>query len=217
VLDKKQVPSWISVIPKDVVSYVSEDVMVRMLPKHAVHQGIAIKLRNITSRDISALSDTPQNCVVVMLDGVTDPHNVGAIIRTAAAFGVSGIILPERSSCDINGTVVKAASGGVEMVPLYIVGNLARTIEELKSYGFWVVAFSEAGAIFPHELDLTGKVCLIFGSEGSGIRKRQIDNSDFVAKLPTNQDFTTLNVSATAAIAFYEVARQGGFKLQRDC
>jgi 23S rRNA (guanosine2251-2'-O)-methyltransferase len=183
-----------------------------MLPKHAVHQGIAIKLKDTTNRDISALSDAPQNCVVAMLDGVTDPHNVGAIIRTAAAFGVGGIILPERSSCSINSTVVKSASGGVEMVPLYTVCNLAQAIEELKSYGFWIVSFSEAGTSFPHELDLTGKVCLVFGSEGSGIRKRQIDNSDFIVKLPTNQNFTTLNVSATAAIAFYEVARQSGFQ-----
>jgi 23S rRNA (guanosine2251-2'-O)-methyltransferase len=187
--------------------------MAQMLPKHVVHQGVAVELKESTSRDISALENTQPNCVVAMLDGVTDPHNVGAIIRTAAAFGVSGVILPERSSCNVNGTVIKSASGGAEVVPLYTVGNLARAIETLKSYGFWIVSFSEAGTAFPHELDLTEKVCLVFGSEGHGIRKRQIDSSDFVAKLPTSPDFTTLNVSATAAIAFYEVARQNGFQI----
>lgn len=194
------------------ISYVSDDALAQMLPKHAVHQGIAVEIEEITVHDISSLSAMPENCTVAMLDGVTDPHNVGAIIRTAAAFGISGVILSERSSCSVNSTVIKAASGGVELVPLYTVGNLAQAIEKLKSFGFWIISFSEKGTAFPHEIDLNGKVCLVFGSEGNGIRKRQLDNSDFIAKLPTNNAFTTLNVSASAAIAFYEVARQNGFK-----
>jgi 23S rRNA (guanosine2251-2'-O)-methyltransferase len=199
-------------VPKDAVLCVSEDIIARMVPKYAAHQGIVIKIKDITSRDISALSDTPPNCAVAMLDEVTDPHNVGAIIRTAAAFGSAGVILSERSSCSVNSSVIKSASGGTEVVPTYVVSNLAQAIEKLKTYGFWIVSFSEAGSVFLYELDLTGKVCMVFGSEGSGIRKRQLDNSDFVSKLPTNPDFTTLNVSTTAAIAFYEVARQNGFQ-----
>ncbi|MDR0942884.1 MAG: 23S rRNA (guanosine(2251)-2'-O)-methyltransferase RlmB [Holosporales bacterium] len=211
VADNKPIPTWLSRIPKNKLSHVDEIELQRMLPKNATHQGVAIEIDSVQFRDVTELSSTPKNCVVAILDGVTDPHNLGSIIRSAAAFGVKGIILTERSSCKVTGVVAKTASGGLDRVSIYIVKNLAQTIDILKSYGFWIVAFSERGDKLTHELDLRGKTCIILGSEGSGIRRLQIENADFVTTLPTNPQFPTLNVSIAAAIGFYEVARQNGF------
>jgi 23S rRNA (guanosine2251-2'-O)-methyltransferase len=213
VLSNKPLPGWLSSVSKDKISYVDGSKLSKMLPKNATHQGIAIEINFVQYHDITDLTSSPQNCVVAMLDNVTDPHNVGAIIRAAAVFGVRGVILTERSSCKVTGVVAKTASGGLEHVHIYLVKNLTQAIEKLKSYDFWIVSFSERGDKFTHEVDLTGKICVILGSEGNGIRRLQMENSDFITKLPTNPQFSTLNVATAAAIGFYEAARQNGFKI----
>ena len=209
----KSLPTWISGIPSSKVSTIDDVEFKKMLPKDAVHQGIAMEVESVRYNDISDLASSPKNCVIAILDNITDPHNFGAIIRTAATFGVSGIIITDKSSCKITGVVAKTASGGLEHVAIYIVKNLAQAIEKIQSYGFWVVSFCERGDRFLHDIDLKGKSCLIFGAEGDGIRRLQKEKSDFVVKLPTNPRFPTLNVSASAAVAFYETAKQNNFKM----
>ena len=202
----KLVPDWIGNKYKRCVNII--DNLSEMLPKNAVHQGIAMEVEDMTYCDITTLRDVSQNCTVAILDGVTDPHNFGAIIRSAAGFGVTAVIISSKTSCKVNGTVAKAASGGLEFVNIIEVTNLAQAIAKLKEYGFWIVAFSERGEKQISEIDLTGKICLIFGAEGTGIRRLQMENADFVVKLPTCESFPTLNVSASAAVAFYECVRQ---------
>jgi 23S rRNA (guanosine2251-2'-O)-methyltransferase len=193
-----------------VVKLCEEDVL-RMVPKGAVHQGILAEVSDDSYySDVSDFATAPANCGIAILDGVTDPHNFGAIIRTAAAFGLFGIISSERSSCRINGTVVKAASGGIEHLSVCIVKNIASTIDRLKEYGFWIFSVCEGGERLIGEVSLQGKTCLILGAEGRGIRHLQKEKSDFVVRLPTNKSFSTLNVSNAAAVAFYELAKQNG-------
>lgn len=213
VVKGKSLPSWMVNFPKSKVITLDSLSFESKLPKNVVHQNIALEIEDVTYSDITDLENSPKNCVVAILDGVTDPHNLGAIIRTAATFGIKAIILGEKSSCKITGTVAKAACGGIDYVSIIMVKNLSQTIEKLKNYGFWVVSFCERGKQFLHEIDLKGKSCLIFGSEGDGIRRLQKEHSDFVVKLPTRPSFPTLNVSASAAIAFYEASKQNGFSL----
>ena len=207
-LNGKRMPEWMKQYRVEIVDDFSG-----MLPKDAVHQGIALEIDDIQYFDINMLKTSPKNCTVAILDGVTDPHNMGAIIRSAACFGITAIIISDKSSCKITGTVAKSASGGLEHLPVILVTNLSQAIAKLKTFGFWIVSLSERGEKRIDEIDLTGKTCLVLGAEGAGIRRLQIKNSDFLAKLPTLPMFPTLNVSNSAAIAFYETAKQNDFNL----
>lgn len=208
----KKYPEWVQQIDQKLVNYVSKDFITRLVQNNEIaHQGIAIEALN-KPVDLSHKLQLI-NGPVVILDNVTDPHNVGAIIRSAAVFGIKGVIIHSRSACGVSSTVTKTASGGLNYVRVYPVNNLASTIKELKKYGFWVVSLSECGNKYLHEVDLHGKICLIVGAESTGIRRLQLESSDFIAKLPTTSYFSTLNVSNAAAIAFYEIARQNEFKM----
>ena len=178
-----------------------------------VHQGIAMEVELHNTPVLSELKNVKKDYTIAMLDNITDPHNLGAIIRSAAVFGIKGIIIHNRSSCKLSGTAAKAASGGLEHVDVYTVSNLSNTIRDLKEYGFWIYALCESGDKYLHEVDLTGKTCVILGSEGSGIRRLQKEKADLVLKLPTTNRFSTLNVSNAAAVTFYEIDRQYGFNI----
>lgn len=206
VLEGKKVPDWLS---GRRVTFVKD--FDKLVPDGGVHQGMAMEVEDVCYSDITMLADAPANCMVSILDGVTDPHNMGAIIRSAACFGVLAIIISERASCKINETVAKVASGGLEHLSIIVVKNLSQAIRTLRNYGFWITSFSERGDKYLDEVDLKGKTCLIFGAEGTGVRRLQLEESDFIVKLPTCPEFPTLNVSASAAVAFYETARQTGF------
>ena len=210
----KPMPHWITEGRSKVIVLDNRE-LEQMLPQHAVHQGIAMEVEDERYADITELEHTPQNCAIAILDGVTDPHNMGAIIRSAVAFGITAIIIAEKSSCKINGIVAKSASGGIEQIKIIVVKNLSQAIKKLKDFGFWVISFCERGEKYLHEMDLTGKTCLIFGSEGDGIRRLQKENSDFIVKLPTSPSFPTLNVSSSSAIVFYETSKQNNFFLSR--
>lgn len=209
----KSFPNWLSAFPKSKITYINSVELKSMLPKNAVSQGIAMEIEDVRYSDITDLVSALKNCVIAILDNVTDPHNLGAIIRTAAAFGIKGIVITEKCSCKITGTVAKAASGGIEYVSIYIVKNLSQTIKTLKEYGFWIVSFCERGEKLINEIDLKGKTALILGAEGDGIRRLQKEQSDFIVRLPTKPSFPTLNVSVSAGIAFFEAARQNNFNL----
>lgn len=182
-----------------------------LLPRDAVHQGVAgltIPLEEPDIEDLcQRLTEQPKS-LLLLLDQVTDPHNVGAILRSAAAFGADAVILTERHAAPQSGVLAKAASGALEIVPLCRVTNLARTMEIIKQAGFWCVGLAGEAEKELGDIDLKGKVALIMGSEESGLRRLTRENSDFLARLPTQGPIDQLNVSNAAAIALYEVKRQ---------
>ena len=174
------------------------------------HQGIVASVApfSVTSIEDILFSDKP-NKVVVILDQVTDPHNVGAILRSAAAFNCDAIIQQDKNSPDPNNPLIaKIASGGAEFVPIVNVTNLSRAIDTLKDNSFWVIGLDERGSKNINEIDLTGNLAIVMGKEGSGMRRLIKENCDILTRLPTNPKFPTLNVSNAAAIALYEIARK---------
>ncbi|AUN31897.1 23S rRNA (guanosine(2251)-2'-O)-methyltransferase RlmB [Niveispirillum cyanobacteriorum] len=183
----------------------------KLLPPGAVHQGVALSCAPLPEVEIEDIVDAAADdplALVVVLDQVTDPHNVGAVLRSAAAFGAKAVIVQDRHAPPVTGTLAKTASGAVEAVPLVRVTNLARAIDQLKAASFWTVALAESGARHLHEVDLSGRTALILGSEGDGIRRLTGERSDEIAKLPTGGPVGSLNVSTAAAVALYEVARR---------
>lgn len=173
----------------------------------AVHQGIAVEVAPLNHSDLSFLKDLSEsNQRVLILDQVTDPQNIGAILRTAAVFGIQALIIPDRGSPQESGLIAKTACGGLDRVPLVRVTNLSRAMGELKSYGFWCVGLSEKGDKAINELNLIGKIAIVMGSEGTGLRRLTQEQCDLYAYLPTaTSEFVTLNVSVATGITLYEV------------
>ena len=183
----------------------------RRLPAGAVHQGLALDVAPLPEtaiEDVCRAAETQPNLLVLVLDQVTDPHNVGAILRSASAFGAAAVIITDRNAPEATGTLAKSASGALESVPLVRIGNLARALDLLKQAGLWCVGLDEGGERRLSELDLGGRTALVMGAEGSGLRRLTAERCDEVAHLPTGGPVASLNVSAAAAVALYEVARR---------
>lgn len=182
-----------------------------LLPAGAVHQGMALATDPLPERDLDdvldALAEAVPPHIIVLLDQVTDPHNVGAILRSAAAFGALALIMPEHGAPAVTGTLAKTASGALEMVPLIRVTNLARTLDLLKEAGFWSLGLEEDAPASLAALDLPERIALVLGAEGSGLRRLTRERCDFLAKLPTRGTLSSLNVSNAAAVALYELTR----------
>lgn len=190
------------------VEVLDKKVLDAKLPGGAVHQGIALQVQPLPLYDISDLRFIEGNVCVVLLDQVSDPHNVGAIIRSAAVFGARCIIVPERCAPKETGVLAKSASGALETVPMCVVKNLSQAIKTLQEFGFWTVGFAETGSQTLNQIDLKGKIALILGAEGDGMRRLTKEMCDFFVRLPTTESFSTLNVSNAAAIALYERFKQ---------
>jgi 23S rRNA (guanosine2251-2'-O)-methyltransferase len=187
----------------------SREELAQRLPAGAVHQGLAAlvaPLEETVLEDVLARCST--DALVLALDQVTDPHNVGAILRTAAAFGAAGVIVTERHAPADTGVLAKAASGGLEVVPLLRAVNLARTLEQLKQADFWLYGLDERGDAAIGTLDLKGRVCIVLGAEGEGLRRLTAEKCDRLVTIPTQAALAALNVSNAAAVAAYEWARQ---------
>jgi 23S rRNA (guanosine2251-2'-O)-methyltransferase len=187
----------------------ARDDLSKNLPAGAVHQGIALlaaPLEDPALEDILARCD--DNALVLALDQVTDPHNVGAILRSAAAFGVAGVVVTERNAPADTGVLAKAASGALEVVPLLRAVNLARTLDLLKEAGFWLYGLDERGDVAIGDLDLAGRVCIVLGAEGEGLRRLTSEKCDRLTTIPTTAALAALNVSNAAAVATYEWARR---------
>jgi len=185
-----------------------------LLPEGAVHQGLALQAEPLPPAFLEdVLAEIPPApdagaAVVVVLDQVSDPQNVGAVLRSAAAFGARALVLPEHGTPPSTAALAKAASGALEQVPLVRVTNLARALDKLKEAGFWCVGLEEGGDKLLAELDLSGRVALVLGAEGEGLRRLTRERCDFLARLPTRDPLASLNVSNAAAVALYEVARR---------
>jgi 23S rRNA (guanosine2251-2'-O)-methyltransferase len=190
---------------------VDRETLGRLLPAGAVHQGLALLAEPLPPVDIfdvcDGLADAEQAALLV-LDQVTDPHNVGAILRSAAAFGARAVICTERHAAAETGVLAKAASGALELVPLVAVTNLARAMETLKEAGVWCLGLAAEAEQTIAAADLTGKTAIVLGAEGSGLRRLTREHCDLLVRLPTQGPIAHLNVSNAAAVGLYELARQ---------
>ena len=176
------------------------------LPQGAVHQGVAMRPVPLEDADLADFDARP-GAVVLVLDQVTDPQNVGAILRSAAAFGVVGLVLLDRNAPKLSGALAKAAAGAIEQVPVARVVNLSRAIDELGKLGWRAVGLAgEADRGLDQVLDGSPTV-LVLGSEGEGLSRLVAEHCDELAKIPMPGGFESLNVSAAAAIALYEASR----------
>ncbi|CAK0740458.1 23S rRNA (guanosine2251-2'-O)-methyltransferase [Azospirillaceae bacterium] len=186
----------------------------RMLPAGTVHQGVlldAAPLPDVNLEHLCRSLEKGGTRTVLVLDQVTDPHNVGAILRSAAAFGAGGVVDTERDAPEAAGVVAKTASGGLEIVPLVRVINLARSLQELQKAGFWCVGLTESATLTISEARLSDRVALVLGAEGTGLRRLTSERCDLLVRLPTQPPIGSLNVSNAAAVVLYEWVRRGGF------
>jgi 23S rRNA (guanosine2251-2'-O)-methyltransferase len=187
----------------------SRDELAQKLPAGAVHQGIAALFAPLEEPQIEdVLARCTDDALILALDQVSDPHNVGAILRSAAAFGVAGLIVTDRHAPPDTGVLAKAASGALEIVPMVRAVNLARTLEQLKEAGFWLYGLDEHGESSIVDLDLAGRACIVLGAEGEGLRRLTAEKCDRLITIPTQVRLAALNVSNAAAVATYEWARR---------
>ncbi len=175
------------------------------------HQGVLAQVPPVQYaelEDILAVAEQRQEPpFIVLLDELEDPHNLGAILRTADAAGVHGVLIPKHRSCPLSATVAKTSAGAVEHVPVARVGNLVQTIKKLKEQGLWVAAADMDGKDY-YDTDLTGPLLLIIGSEGQGIGRLVKEQCDFVVRIPMVGKINSLNASVAGSILMYEAMKQ---------
>ena len=179
--------------------------------RDAVHQGIAIAakpLAEIFVQDLVARNMQHDNAVFLMLDQVTDPHNVGAILRSACAFGADGVIMQRKHSPTLTGILAKTASGAAEHTPVAYEINLSDTLDFLKSKGFTAIGLDERGDQAIGDIIKAGKTVLVLGAEGKGLRPKVREHCDILTRLPTAGPIASLNVSNAAAVALYALKAQ---------
>lgn len=199
------------------VMYVEKAAIDRIAQGKA-HQGVAAYVSPYaysTVDDILAnAAEKGEDPFIVILDGLEDPHNLGAIMRTAECAGAHGIIIPKRHSCGLTETVAKASAGAIEYMPVAKVTNVAQTVDELKERGIWVAACDMGGSDY-YRTDMSGKIAVVIGSEGFGVSKLVREKCDFVVSMPMVGKITSLNASNAAAVVIYEVRKQRDIKAQR--
>ncbi len=194
-------------LPKNVgVRIVDRKFLDSLVGQNAVHQGIVAKCEPLSPVDFKAFVQSvkdKEKALVIILDQVTDPHNIGAIMRSAVAFNASAVIMPEVGAPSESGTLAKSASGATELIPLIRVSNLAHAMDALKKAEFWCVGLDGYAKDCITDHKLPRKCALVLGSE-DGMRRLTMENCDMVVKLPMNAAIESLNVSNAAAIAMYE-------------
>ncbi len=181
------------------VKIVSGDDLTHHLGRDAVHQGVLLEARPLEPIDLSEIEN--KSGIILVLDQVTDPHNVGAILRTAAAYNVDAIVTTERHSPDMSGVVAKAASGGLEHVPIASVVNLARALEELGEMGYQRIGLDSDGPEALEKTPFMAPVALVLGAEGKGLRRLSREKCDHLARIDMPGPVKSLNVSNACAIA----------------
>lgn len=181
----------------------------QMVQADSPHQGLVLETRRLPGRDIdkSCQLEADQKNMVLVLDQVTDPHNIGAILRSAAAFGAKAIVTMDRNSPQESGVLAKSASGALDLIPWVRVGNLSQAIDQLKDMGYWIVGLDGYADDHLADIDCGDNVALILGSEGKGMRDGVRKKCDYLAKLPISPRVESLNVSNAAAVALYQLGR----------
>jgi 23S rRNA (guanosine2251-2'-O)-methyltransferase len=175
---------------------------------HGVHQGVAAELKpyqTVSLEEIIYKAKNKDKKIIVMLDGIEDPHNLGAILRSADVFEASGIILPKHNSVSLNATVAKTSAGAINYVPVAVVNNLNQAISKLKEEGYWVVATDGSANISYSSLKYDFPVVVVIGSEGKGVSPLVLKNSDYIVKIPQFGHVNSLNASVAAGILLAEV------------
>lgn len=194
------------------VQYAEVNDLARFVPKDAPHQGIVLEvapLEDVWLTDALAVAND-DNRPLLILDQVTDPHNVGAIFRTAAAFGAVAVVTQDRHSPPESGALAKAASGGLEIMPWVRVVNLARALEEIAEAGYWRIGLTGHAEVTLDQALTSGRNALVLGAEGDGMRHNIQEHCDQLAKLPMSGQMESLNVSNAAAIALYAATVRRG-------
>lgn len=181
----------------------------------ANHQGVAalcVAAKALPESALMPLLETVPQPLVLVLDGVTDPHNLGACLRTAEVAGVTAVVIPKDRAAGLTPVVRKVSSGASERVPLVQVTNLARTLKQLKEAGLWVVGAAGEAEQALYAQDMTGPLALVMGAEGSGLRRLTREHCDFLVRIPMQGDVGSLNVSVATGILLFEAVRQRGMR-----
>lgn len=166
------------------------------------HQGIILEIEDFDYHSLDDLGDK-----IIMLDHIEDPHNFGAIIRTAEASGIDSIIIPKDRSVEVNSTVVKVSVGAIENVKISKVSNLVNTMKELKKRGYWIIGTDMIGEDY-RKIDYSGKIVIVIGNEGKGMSRLVRENCDFIASIPMRGKVNSLNASVAAGLIIYEAVRK---------
>lgn len=204
---------------KDVKSIAEKkNIKVIELPKHEIknilppnNQGVGAKVEDYKYKTLeSVVNEDKENKVFIMLDGLEDPHNLGAILRSCDAFNVDAIIIPKNRSVKLNSTVAKVSTGAIEHVDVVEVTNLTQTIKQLKKDNFWVVGTDMDTEQTIHDINVDANLVIVIGSEGKGISRLVKENCDYVVKIPMVGHVNSLNASVSAALVIYEVFRKRG-------
>lgn len=176
------------------------------------HQGVALRIEGFSYAEIDKILDrcrtSGENGLIIVLDSIQDPHNLGAIIRSAACAGAHGVIIPKDRAAGVTPTVEKASAGAVETIPVAQVVNIAQTLDELKKEGFWIYGASDNASALLFDQNLSGATALVIGNEGEGIRPLVRKKCDAVFSIPMQGGVSSLNASVAAGIALFEVVRQ---------
>lgn len=198
-------------LPQDFpLEYAGPEDLARMVARDAPHQGLVLECDPLDDLHLDDILDGDAKRPILVLDQVTDPHNVGAILRSAAAFDAAGIVTQDRHAPPEGGALAKSASGALEKVPWVRVVNLSRALEEIAEAGYWRIGMTgEAEATFAEALP-AGPVALVLGAEGEGMRANVASHCDSLARLPISNAMESLNVSNAAAISLYAVATRTG-------
>lgn len=181
-----------------------------LLPSAAVHQGVVAlyQLFAYTEKDLPQLLESADNPLLLILDQVQDPHNLGACMRSANAFGATAVIAPKDRSATLTPVALKVACGAAATTPFITVTNLTRCLQQLKNLGVWLVGTSDKYHQALTDIDLTGAIAIILGGEGPGMRKLTAEQCDFQARLELQGNVSSINVSVAAGICLYEADRQ---------
>lgn len=191
-----------------IVNMVDKKEIDRILPREAVHQGLAAycqELEEYTLDEICIIANELPRCHVLILDQVTDPQNIGAIIRSCVAFDTLALILQDKNAPLETGAMAKASAGTIEHLRICRVTNLSRAINQLKDAGFWTIGMDGYAQNYIDSIDKSGKIAIVMGSEGKGMRRLVEEACDSTVKLPISEKVESLNVSTAAAIALYEI------------
>jgi 23S rRNA (guanosine2251-2'-O)-methyltransferase len=190
------------------VKTMAPDVLARQ-SRGGVHQGVVAEVDDAGRYSVEELvRGAPSAALIVVLDGIEDPHNLGAILRTADAAGVDGVVIQSRRAAALDGAAAKASAGAVAHIKIAEVVNIARAIDELKEAGVWTVGLAGEGTTTYDAIDYTTPTAIVLGAEGAGLRRLVRERCDFVAAIPMSGHVSSLNVSVAAGVALFEAVRQ---------